>query len=80
LKTTTALGKLTRYVVVTYKGEELRILVMVKAVEDDSTEDNVTDKDSSGEGEKGCRSTVGGAAMLALLAVGALCFKRKQQN
>ena len=80
LKTTTALGKLTRYVVVTYKGEELRILVTVKAVEDDSTEDNVTDKDSSGEGEKGCRSTVGGAAMLALFAVGALCFKRKQQN
>ena len=78
LKTTAALSKLTRYVVVTYGGEELRVAITVKEVETSTDDEN---EDSSDE-KKGCGSTVGGGIVLAvtLMAAGALCVKRKKQD
>ena len=66
LKTTTGLSRLTRYVVVTYNGKELRILVTVKenaSVEEDVEEEEVVDstveESTSSEAQttkKGCGS------------------------
>ena len=80
LKTTTALSKLTRYVVVTYNGQELRILVTVKEVEGDSAETPEDDSSVSSEEEKGCGSFVGCGAVAMLFAAGALCLKRKKED
>ena len=79
LKTTSALGRLTRYVVVTYGGEELRILVTVKSVETEE-EEVPEDTDSSSDEEKGCKSAVGGVALTVMLAASALVLKRKKEN
>ena len=81
LKTTEALGKLTRYVVVTYNGQELRILVTVKEAEGDSSETPEDDGDVSSDEEKGCGSVVGcGMAVTLFVAAGALCMKRKKED
>ena len=81
LKTTAALGRLTRYVVVTYGSEELRILVTVKEIEqpeEEEEEDEIVE--DSSEEEKGCGSMVGGVSFVTLLAAGALLLKRKKEN
>jgi hypothetical protein len=81
LKTTTPLSRLTRYVVVTYGGEELRILVTVKEVEKDEEETDEEEIVDSSKEEKGCKSVVGGGiALTVLFAVGALTLKRKKEN
>ena len=80
LKTTEQLSRLTRYVVVTYGGEELRILVTVKETEktDDGANDSTVD---STEDKKGCKSAVGCTmTAITLMAAGALVVKRKKEN
>ena len=85
LKTTAALGRLTRYVVVTYGGEELRILVTVQALggeeeeeeEEDSSEDSISSEEVESstpadvdEGKNGCGWIIGGC-IAAGVALGA---------
>ena len=90
LKTTSALGRLTRYVVVTYGGEELRILVTVQQLggeEEDSSEEDVSSEEvesgtSADEGKKGCGWIIGGciAAGVALGAAGVVFFLKYKKG
>jgi len=82
LKTTSVLSKLTRYVVVTYKGEELRVAVTVKDNGATDDKENVDGDSSSEENEGGCGSSIGalGVMTMTLLAAGAVCVKRRKEN
>jgi hypothetical protein len=85
LKTSNPLTKLTRFVVVTYGGKELRVAVTV--TENEAEEDTPADSsDSSSEvvedEKKGCGSalTSGFAGALAIVAVGVLTAKGKKER
>ena len=90
LKTTNALSSLTRYVVVTCNGKEVRVSVSVQKVENetpdvedgnDSTTDSTDSSEDSSSEKKGCRSVVGSVAvMTVVLAAGAVCLKSKKQD
>ena len=94
LKTTSALGRLTRYVVVTYGGEELRILVTVQEIggddeeeEEDSSEEEVSSEEvesttSTDDEKKGCGWIVGGciAAGVAMGAAGVFFFLKYKKG
>ena len=89
LKTTTELSSLTRYVVVSCGGKDVRVSVTVKKTATEKPDDNEQPDDSTStpdsstsEGKKGCGSVIGGgiAAMTILLAAGAVCLKGKKEN